>query len=68
MRFTLAPPAADNIARVVEFGVPVTVFNLNSVGSTAGVDAALAALRPLRPDPSRVQVEQLASVGNSFFI
>ncbi|MBV8858118.1 MAG: TonB-dependent receptor [Acidobacteria bacterium] len=67
VRFTLAPPDADNITRVVEFGVPLTVFNLNSVGSTATIDAALAALQPLRPDPSRVQVEQLASIGNSFY-
>src|SRR5215207_5939443 len=37
--------------------------------STAGelVRFTLAALRPLRPDPTRVQVEQLASVGNSFY-
>jgi hypothetical protein len=47
--------------------VPVTVFNLNSVGSNATLDAALAALQPLRPDPTRVQVEQLASIGNSFY-
>jgi hypothetical protein len=67
VRFTLAPPGSDNITRVVEFGVPVTVFNLRSVGSTATIDAALAALRPLRPDPARVQVEQLASIGNSFY-
>jgi Carboxypeptidase regulatory-like domain/TonB dependent receptor/TonB-dependent Receptor Plug Domain len=68
VRFTLAPPAsADTISRVVEFGVPVSVFNLNSVSSTATLDAALAALQPLRPDPSRVQVEQLAPVGNSFY-
>ncbi|HWS85549.1 MAG TPA: TonB-dependent receptor [Pyrinomonadaceae bacterium] len=67
VRFTLAPPDADNITRVVEFGIPLTVFNLNSVGSATTVDAALAALAALRPDPSRVQVEQLASVGNSFY-
>jgi hypothetical protein len=67
VRFTLAPPDADNITRVIEFGVPVTVFNLGSVGSTTTLDAALAALRPLRPDPARVQVEQLASIGNSFY-
>ena len=47
--------------------MPVTVFNLNGVGSGATLDAALAALRPLRPDPARVQVEQLASIGNSFY-
>lgn len=67
VRFTLAPPGTDNITRVVEFGVPVTVFNLGSVGSTTTIDAALAALQPLRPDPARVQVEQLASIGNSFY-
>ncbi len=67
VRFTLAPSDADNIARTVEFGVPVTVFNLNSIGSNATLDAALAALRPLRPDPTRVQIEQLASIGNSFY-
>lgn len=67
VRFTLAPSDADNIARVVQFGVPVTVFNLNSVGSTTTIDAALAALRPLRPDPTRVQIEQLASIGNGFY-
>jgi hypothetical protein len=47
--------------------VPVSVFNLASVNSTTALEAALAALRPLRPDPSRVQVEQLASIGNSFY-
>jgi hypothetical protein len=68
VRFTLAPPSStDTISRVTEFGVPVTVFNLNSVSSTATLDAALAALQPLRPDPTRVQVEQLAPLGNSFY-
>ncbi|MDT5295890.1 MAG: hypothetical protein QOJ76_2770 [Acidobacteriota bacterium] len=68
VRFTLAPPgSADTIGRVVEFGVPVSTFNLNSIGSTTTIDAALAALQPLRPDPARVQVEQLASIGNSFY-
>jgi hypothetical protein len=68
VRFTLAPPAvAEAVTRVFEFGVPVSVFNLNSVGSAAALDAALAALRPLRPDPTRVQVEQLAPLGNSFY-
>jgi hypothetical protein len=68
VRFTLAPPSSsDTISRVVEFGVPVTVFNLDSVSSTATLDAALAALQPLRPDPTRVQVEQLAPLGNSFY-
>jgi hypothetical protein len=70
VRFTVAPPASsgsETIGRVFEFGVPVSVFNLGSVGSTTTLDAALAAIQPLRPDPSRVQVEQLASIGNSFY-
>jgi len=67
VRFTLAPPSPDSISRVVEFGVPVSVFNLASVNSTTALEAALAALQPLRPDPSRVQVEQLAAIGNSFY-
>jgi hypothetical protein len=70
VRFTtLSPNPAnpDASARVLEFGVPVTVFNLNSVGSATALEAALAALQPLRPDPARAQVEQLVSAGNSFY-
>jgi hypothetical protein len=67
VRFTVAPAASDSVTRLVEFGVPVSVFNLASAGSTTALEAALAALRPLRPDPSRVQVEQLVSAGNSFY-
>ena len=50
-----------------EFGVPITLINLNSFSSSTPVDVALAALNDLRPDPSRRQVEQLASIGNSFY-
>ncbi|HEV7890595.1 MAG TPA: TonB-dependent receptor [Pyrinomonadaceae bacterium] len=68
VRFTIATPSSsDTISRITEFGVPVTVFNLDSINSTATLDAALAALQPLRPDPTRVQVEQLAPLGNSFY-
>jgi hypothetical protein len=70
VRFSLAPPAspdADTVVRVTEFGIPVSVFNLNSVSSSTALEAALAALAPLRPDPSRTQVEQLVSAGNSFY-
>jgi hypothetical protein len=70
VRFTSATPSsasADAIGRVVEFGLPVSVFNLGSTGSTTTLEAALAALQRLRPDPTRVQVEQLVSVGNSFY-
>ncbi|HEX8140740.1 MAG TPA: TonB-dependent receptor [Pyrinomonadaceae bacterium] len=68
VRFTLAPPTTDNnIVRVLEFGVPVSVMNLNTVNSTTVLEASLDALRALRPDPSREQLEQLASIGNSFY-
>jgi hypothetical protein len=70
VRFTLAPPGANDpntISRVIEFGVPVTIFNLNSVNSTTALNAALAALNELRPDPARTEVEQLISAGNSFY-
>ncbi|HYO62680.1 MAG TPA: TonB-dependent receptor [Pyrinomonadaceae bacterium] len=67
VRFTAAPTGDPNaVGRAVEFGVPVTIFNLNSLSPTA-IDAALAALQDLRPDPGRGQVEQLAAVGNSFY-
>jgi hypothetical protein len=70
VRFTVAPagaPDAEAVVRVDDFGVPVSVFNLASVGSTTTLEAALAALQPLRPDPARTQVEQLVSAGESFY-
>jgi hypothetical protein len=70
VRFNISPASASNpdaISRIVEFGVPVSVFNLNSFGSTTTLATALAALSDLRPDLSRTQVEQLVSAGNSFY-
>ncbi len=70
VRFTNAPVVAGNseaIGRIIEFGVPVSVFNLNSINSTTALEVALAALQNLRPDPTRTQVEQLISAGNSFY-
>jgi hypothetical protein len=70
VRFVLAPstPADPNaINRVIEAGVPISLFNLNSFSSSTAVEVALAALNGLRPDPSRAEVEQLISVGNSFY-
>ncbi len=70
VRFTLTPASAsspDAITRVVEFGVPISILNLNSFNSTTTLAAALAALSNLRPDPSRTQVEQLVSAGDSFY-
>ena len=68
VRFVLAPPDPANpnsVVRVVEFGVPASLINLNAFTSTTSVDTALAALNSLRPDPSKGEVEQLIPVGNS---
>jgi hypothetical protein len=70
VRFTLSPGDAANpnaVGRVIEFGVPVSLINLNSFSSSTSVEVALAALNELRPDPTRAEVEQLASIGNSFY-
>src|ERR1051325_7226626 len=68
VRFVLTPsdPANPNsVIHIVEFGVPVSLVNLNAFTSTTSVDTALAALGSLRPDPSKGEVEQLIPVGNS---
>ncbi len=70
VRFSLAPTNHTNpdaISRVTEFGIPVSIFNLNSTNSTAALNAALGALNNLRPDPARGQIEQLVAAGNSFY-
>ncbi|MGI8566648.1 MAG: carboxypeptidase regulatory-like domain-containing protein [Pyrinomonadaceae bacterium] len=70
VRFINASPDPNNteaIARTIESGLPISVFNLNSITSTTALEAALGALAGLRPDPARTQLEQLASVGNSFY-
>jgi hypothetical protein len=70
VRFVLNPPnpADPNAtARIFELGVPISLVNLNAFTSTTQVNAALAALNSLRPDPSRTEVEQLISVGESFY-
>lgn len=46
----------------------VVVFGLNNPStsnSTAGIRAALAAIRQFRPDPNLTQIEELQAVGNS---
>ena len=58
---------SNTVSRVVEFGVPVSVMNLNSPSSSMMLEVALAAINHLRPDPSRGELEQLISVGNSFY-
>ena len=70
VRFALSSASAGDpsaVGRVVESGVPVSVFSLNSINSASALEAALAALAGLRPDPSRTQVEQLVSAGDSFY-
>src|SRR4030095_5308168 len=67
VRFNYGDVNAPSIARVMEFGVPLSIINLRSVTSTTALEVALAALNDLRPDPTRTEVEQLISVGNSFY-
>ena len=47
--------------------MPVSVMNLNSPTSTTMLEVALAAINNLRPDPTRGELEQLISAGNSFY-
>ncbi len=70
VRFVLNPPDPANpnsTIRIFELGVPISLVNLNAFTSTTAVNAALAALNSLRPDPTRTEVEQLISVGNSLY-
>jgi len=55
------------VIRTVESGVPISVMNLNSSSSTTMLEVALAAINNLRPDPTRGEIEQLISAGNSFY-
>ena len=57
----------DVVGCIVEAGVPISLINLNSFSSSTSVEVALAAIRDLRPDPTLGEVEQLASIGNSFY-
>jgi hypothetical protein len=50
---------------VVNNTARTATVNLNSASGTASLNAALAAINNLRPDPTRTQVEQLASIGDS---
>ncbi|HEV8430972.1 MAG TPA: carboxypeptidase regulatory-like domain-containing protein [Pyrinomonadaceae bacterium] len=58
---------SNAVNRVIEFGVPVSVMNLNNPSSTTMLEVALAAINNLRPDPARGELEQLISAGNSFY-
>ncbi len=59
--------SSNTVTRTVEFGVPVSLMNINSPSSTTMLNAALAAINNLRPDPARGELEQLISAGNSFY-
>jgi len=67
VRFAYGSSNVNTVTRLVEFGVPVSVMNLNSPSSTTALEVALAAINSLRPDPSRGELEQLISEGNSFY-
>jgi hypothetical protein len=67
VRFVYGSSASNTVIRSIEFGVPVSVMNLNSPSSTTMLEAALAAINSLRPDPTRGELEQLISAGNSFY-
>jgi hypothetical protein len=70
VRFAIAstdPTNPNAIGRILEFGVPISIFNLNSISSTTALNVALDALNALRPDPSQTDIQQLAPVGNSFY-
>jgi len=58
---------SNTVNRLTEFGVPISVMNLNSPSSNTMLNVALAAINGLRPDPSRAELEQLISAGNSFY-
>ena len=59
--------SSNTVGRVVEFGVPISVMNLNSPSSTTMIEVALATINNLRPDPTSGELEQLISAGNSFY-
>ena len=67
VRFVFGTTDQSAVARVVERGVPLSIVNLNHPSSTTAIEVALAALNGLRPDPSRGEIEQLISAGNSFY-
>jgi hypothetical protein len=67
VRFVFGTADQSAVSRLVESGVPLSIVNLNNPSSTTAIGIALAALNSLRPDPSRGEVEQLISAGNSFY-
>ena len=67
---TIAPANPEQGGCMIINGVPTTIINLNSLTATNAsppITVALAAIQRFRPDPARTQVEQLASIGDSFY-
>jgi outer membrane receptor protein involved in Fe transport len=70
VRFSLSstdPTNPNAIGRILEFGLPISVFNLNNLTSSTSLNVALDALNGFRPDPTQEDIQQLASIGNSFY-
>jgi hypothetical protein len=70
IRFVFSPLDSANpnaVSRIAEFGVPISVVNLNSFTSSTAIEVAQAALNPFRPDPTHADIQQLISAGNSFY-
>ncbi|HKR15271.1 MAG TPA: TonB-dependent receptor, partial [Pyrinomonadaceae bacterium] len=67
VRFVFGTTDQSAVSRLVEVGAPLSIVNLNHPSSTTAIEVALAALNNLRADPARGEVEQLISVGNSFY-
>jgi hypothetical protein len=67
---TIAPSNSEQGGCMRINGVETTIINLNSLTATNAsppITVALAAIQRFRPDPGRTQIEQLASIGDSFY-
>lgn len=67
---SIAPSNSEQGGCMIINGIPTTIINLNSlsaINTSPPITVALAAVRQFRPDPTRTQIEQLASIGNSFY-
>jgi hypothetical protein len=67
VRFVFGSSTVNTVNRATQFGVPVSLMNLNSPSSSTTIEVALAAINGLRADPKRGELEQLISAGNSFY-
>lgn len=67
---SVAPTNSEQGGCMIINGVETTIINLNSLSATNGsppITVALNAIRQFRPDPTRTQIEQLASIGDSLY-